>query len=52
MPDGPTLAESGLPEFDTSLWVRLLAPAELKESIAAESAKYARTIGQFGIRGA
>ena len=91
VPDWPTLAESGLPGFDTSLWVGLLAPAgtpkdivdllnaevrrivklpdvvgrmvsqgadlvgnspaEFKEFIAAESAKYARIIRQLGIKG-
>ena len=90
-PDWPTLAESGYPGFDTSLWVGVMAPAgtpkaivdklsgeiarilklpdvvgrmvsqgadlvgnspaEFKEFIAAESAKYARIIRQLGIKG-
>jgi len=32
-PEFPTLAESGFPEFDTSLWFGLLAPAAVRKEI-------------------
>jgi tripartite-type tricarboxylate transporter receptor subunit TctC len=32
-PDWPTLAESGFPGFDTSLWFGLLAPAATSKEI-------------------
>ncbi len=32
-PDWPTLAESGIPGFDTSLWVGLLAPAATPKAV-------------------
>lgn len=33
VPDWPTLAETGFPEFDTSLWVGILAPAGTPKDI-------------------
>jgi tripartite-type tricarboxylate transporter receptor subunit TctC len=36
LPDTPTIAESGLPGFDTSAWFALLAPKETPEAVRAE----------------
>ncbi|AMN41213.1 TTT family tricarboxylate transporter, receptor protein [Rhodoplanes sp. Z2-YC6860] len=36
LPDTPTIAESGLPGFDTSAWFALLAPKETPDAIRAE----------------
>ena len=35
VPDIPTMAEAGVPGFETSLWFALVAPAKLPEPIAA-----------------
>ena len=35
MPDIPTIAEAGVPGFETSLWFALVAPAKLPQPIAA-----------------
>lgn len=43
-PNAPTAAESGMPEFDTSVWFGLFAPAgtpmPIKQKISAEVAKF------------
>ncbi len=39
LPDVPTLAQAGLPEFDTSAWFALLAPKATPEPIRAEIEK-------------
>jgi tripartite-type tricarboxylate transporter receptor subunit TctC len=39
LPDVPTIAESGLPGFDTGVWWGLLGPAGLPRDIAAKLAK-------------
>ncbi|MCK9908727.1 tripartite tricarboxylate transporter substrate binding protein [Microbacteriaceae bacterium K1510] len=36
LPDTPTIAESGLPDFDTSAWFALLAPKATPEPVRAE----------------
>ena len=36
LPDTPTIAESGLPGFDTSAWFALLAPKATPEAVRAE----------------
>jgi tripartite-type tricarboxylate transporter receptor subunit TctC len=41
LPDVPTLAESGLPGFDTSAWFALLAPKQTPLNIRTEIEKAA-----------
>jgi len=36
LPDTPTIAESGLPGFDTSAWFALLAPKATPDAVRAE----------------
>jgi tripartite-type tricarboxylate transporter receptor subunit TctC len=36
LPDVPTLAESGLPDFDTSAWFALLAPKQTPASVRSQ----------------
>ncbi|WP_027554236.1 tripartite tricarboxylate transporter substrate binding protein [Bradyrhizobium sp. Cp5.3] len=36
LPDTPTMAESGLPGFDSSAWFALLAPRQTPEAVRAE----------------
>src|SRR5258708_36089377 len=43
-PDLPTIAESGLPGFDTSIWVGLLAPSGTPPEIVERLAKAAGAV--------
>jgi tripartite-type tricarboxylate transporter receptor subunit TctC len=42
LPDVPTMAEAGMPDFDTSLWLGLLAPARTPRPIVDKLADAAR----------
>ena len=42
LPDVPTMAEAGMPDFDTSLWLGLLAPAGTPRPIVDKLADAAR----------
>jgi tripartite-type tricarboxylate transporter receptor subunit TctC len=42
LPDVPTMAEAGMPDFDTSLWLGLLAPARTPRPIVDKLAAAAR----------
>jgi tripartite-type tricarboxylate transporter receptor subunit TctC len=43
LPDVPTMAEAGIPDFDTSLWFGLLAPAGTPRPVIEKLAATART---------
>ncbi|HEV2956290.1 MAG TPA: tripartite tricarboxylate transporter substrate-binding protein, partial [Xanthobacteraceae bacterium] len=43
LPDVPTMAEAGVPDFDTSLWFGLLAPAATPRPVIEKLAASART---------
>jgi tripartite-type tricarboxylate transporter receptor subunit TctC len=43
LPDVPTMAEAGMPNFDTSLWLGLVAPAGTSPAVVAKLAEAART---------
>jgi tripartite-type tricarboxylate transporter receptor subunit TctC len=43
LPDVPTMAEAGIPDFDTSLWFGLLAPAGTPRPVIEKLAASART---------
>jgi tripartite-type tricarboxylate transporter receptor subunit TctC len=42
LPDVPTMAEAGIPDFDTSLWLGLAAPAGTPRSVLEKLANAAR----------
>ena len=39
LPDVPTIAESGLPEYDTGVWWGVMAPARLPAELKAKLAR-------------
>jgi tripartite-type tricarboxylate transporter receptor subunit TctC len=43
LPDVPTMAEAGMPDFDTSLWLGLVAPAGTPRPVIEKLAAAART---------
>ena len=43
LPEVPTMAEAGVPDFDTSLWLGLLAPAGTPQPVVGKLAQAART---------
>jgi len=43
LPDVPTMTEAGMPDFDTSLWLGLLAPAGTPQPVVEKLALAART---------
>lgn len=51
LPEVPTLAESGLPRFDVSVWIGVLVPAGTpKPVIARVNAEISRTLEQADVR--
>lgn len=52
MPDVPTMAESGLPGFDTSTWHGVMAPAATPREVVSQlAAELVRILAQPDIRG-
>lgn len=52
MPDVPTMAEGGLPGFDTSTWHGVMAPAATPREVVAQlAAELVRILAQPDIRG-
>ena len=51
LPDVPTLAESGFPEYESASWIAFFGPAKLPDGIARQlNAEINRALGQADVR--
>jgi tripartite-type tricarboxylate transporter receptor subunit TctC len=50
LPDVPTIAEAGLPGYEATIWLGVMAPAEFDTYLRGDIEKWAKLIHTAGIK--